>query len=249
MKQINVPLTIAINSKLKHSALMLPGYTPDFQLKAAKIKLSDKINEEPLITRLAFEISNVIEASKLTSFMRSTRNGDIGMDEYAAEIELSEINSKKNTYTAQLKCGKHADFEPSVLSHAMNKLSFEEHLWYQDVECHTDIYRTQWVKEFQKNYCLKNPRDVKSCQTSLKDLCDIYALNKMSKVNHLNMIHKRICERFSTAPPYFQKQFDSIIEETCPEVKQTASVNYTNILLGTATTAIIAFLAAKCFMH
>jgi hypothetical protein len=247
LKQVNVPVGIQMSADLIHGAMMIPSHTKDHRLSGAAIGISSKFNDKAAVFRLAFEVSNAIQESQQLPFRQAVANGDVSMDDYARNIEVSEINSTRNTLALQLKCSKFPGFEISGLAKELNALSEEEHLWHQDFRCHTDAYRLQWITQDQETYCRKHPEDIKSCKATVSDLCDMDALNHLPKIKFDELINKRICERYFTAPAYWQDLYRYRVEESCPEILPSSG-RYSTVFLGSVAT-LVAVAAAKCFIR
>jgi hypothetical protein len=189
------------------------------------------IAEEDLVTskslrNLAFEIFNTQTTS--TGLFQQARIGDVEMDSYARQIEEHERADTQEHFELIKQCGNHWTMSPEE-QEKYTQDSFtvpETHFFIQEVSCHTDDYRQEWIRNFQKIYCEKHPADSRSCETNMTDLCNFDTVRNMPISERKEFIRERICKLFPQA--HVTVKNDPVIRKPmqtkCPELLEKSSL-------------------------
>jgi hypothetical protein len=210
------------------AAITLIHWNSDYTTAtAAKILIAEEdLQTTQALKNLAFEIFNAQGTSKGFLYQQAIL-GNVGMDSYARQAEDREASGTQEHYELIKQCGNHWTISPEELEAA----SLEENeqpeikLFVEEIYCHTDYYRREWVEKYQTIYCEKHPADNRSCETKKTDLCNLDTVRRMSFAEQTKFSRERICKLFPQAPdtvkndPYFR----AIILGKCPEVLEKSS--------------------------
>lgn len=172
-------------------------------------------NSKEAIKGIAFEIFNVQNSVSLLNLVKESRLGQIGIDQYALGAEKIEYESLQSYYSLMKKCGKDWLLEEEDLkkiseqSDLFEEQTEEESLLLQEVTCHTDGTREDWIDQIQSHYCKLHPEDGRSCAVSKSDLCDFLT----SPISN-----QATCARLSNAAETTKRFFRTQLCRVCPEI-------------------------------
>jgi uncharacterized protein YciW len=214
-----VPVEVEVSNTsrattFRHHAKGLFG---DLFLVRALIKIPEHPENSSRIHDLAFEVYNTED--KTSEALILAQNGELSMDLYAQKTELSEFKSTKRHVQLLQNCQNIWELDQSRINIFQNYHNLEEAdvLNAQEIECHTDTYRIEWIKFEQKKYCIKHPEDSRSCQARLDQFCDYYKLHEKPREERKEIIMKRLCALFSKFSSNAKELYESNVKKFCPE--------------------------------
>jgi hypothetical protein len=192
----------------------------NYNPKRATILIPEKhLPSTKALTGLAFEIFNIKKSA--ANLNKQANLGDMGMDSFAMQKEDEETRDAKEHFKLIKQCAKPWKLSPKEVEEYMGdyNVSLEVTRFRDEIMCHTDRYRQQWIDLFQKNYCKKHPSDSRSCETKKKDLCDHDQLISMSRSKQLDIAGKRACKMLPQADESVKKDpfIRGLLQEACPE--------------------------------
>lgn len=144
---------------------------------------------------LAFEMFNA--QNSLGDLIRRgirSDDGKVGMDTYAIETQMEEHFRTRGIAQLKEQCAEVWDLAPDT--------RFQDpilDLFEQEVNCHTDSYRQQWIDNHQTNYCAKHPEDKRSCEVNKEDLCDYLKVLELPEHDRSKLEKERFCKMFPHA--------------------------------------------------
>jgi len=148
----------------------------------------------------------------------------MAMDQFARLIEKHETAATHDHIKLLKQCGNHWSMSPEELkgyTQIENDL-IEVYLFLQEIVCHTDHYRKEWIRLYQNTYCANYPADDRSCKTNPADFCSIHVYKRMSGSEQGEFIKNRTCKLFPHAhesvknDPYYR----GIVQDRCPEAME-----------------------------
>ena len=195
----------------------------DKNYKPTKIKIlipeSDVQTKEGL-GDLVFEIFNAHTryVTEQASRLKAAAAGNLSMDAFARNNEISELNNAQEHAELRKKCQVLKLPPDEVVDHLKDK-PLEVALFVQDTDCHTDIYRGDWIDLYQTKYCAQHPSDARSCEAKKKALCDRNQVLAMTEQNRNKIYKDRICKMFSNAHPDVKKEslYQNFVKNNCPQ--------------------------------
>ncbi len=210
---------------------------------SSEISLPAKsLESDEAVKNLAFEIFNL--KTDKSFLLAKAEKGEVGMDEFARAIEIQESEDTKNFVQLREQCSEIWDLPVDDLDYEFVNMDQETNLFAQEVQCHTDAIRKQWIDKFKKIYCAKHPDDTRSCTAKKKDLCNLQELYKdPNGQNTMEIVTERTCRLFPNASQSVKNypKFRTIVEAFCPE-----ALPEENTFLATAV-SLIGGLAAAIF--
>jgi hypothetical protein len=177
---------------------------------------------------LAFEIFN----AQIQNFSRGLHQqaslGNVGMDAYARQSEEYEFADTHEYFELIEQCGNQWSMSPQEQKEHTNDKNqpLEVDLFIQEISCHTDLYRQEWVKKYQKIYCEKHPADSRSCEKGkATDLCSLNTVKNMPDADRIEFVRSRICKLFPQAHDTVKNDPDirKIVQDRCPELLEKSS--------------------------
>lgn len=200
----------------------------NFSPSAAQILIPEKYLQTTKVLRtLAYEIFNAQGNVQGTSLYQQASLGTLGIDSYARQSEEHELAKTQEHFELIKQCGNHWKMSPEELKTytSYENQHPEMYLFIQEIACHTDFFRKEWVKKFQKIYCDKHPSDSHSCETKMTDLCNLDMLRTMPVAEKAAFLRERICKLFQEA--HVQVKNDPSIraamQAKCPELLEKSS--------------------------
>lgn len=183
------------------------------------LKMVISIPERNGVEDLIFEIFNTkIDFINLQSRrIKEAKAGNLSMDQFARGIEIDELNHAHEHAALSSQC-KMLDLPPSFVNDHLDQ-PLEAMLFVEDLECHTDYYRADWIDQYQNAYCIKHPNDARSCTTQKSDLCDRNQLLALPQDEMGKVVKDRICKKFPQAHEDGKRLFQQFVEENCPLTK------------------------------
>ena len=174
---------------------------PEWHLKTKRVAISD----------LMYELLNA--NASYSRLLKLAAKGEVELDLFAREYEQIEQAATRGRFQLNQECSKGWDLP--ALSIEADCPDQEIHQFNQEIWCHTDAIRRQWIDKFQKIYCEKNPKDERSCKTKRDELCD-YQLPESFGAGALA---KRVCKLFPSAHEKVRidPEYRKIIASHCPE--------------------------------
>jgi hypothetical protein len=184
----------------------------------AQIGISNRLGRVSALKLLAIEIFNA-HYSYLHPNLEMKN-----MDTYARRIEEIEYENTKPHFALIKQCGKTwrlskkelEQYERAELAHSQP----EFHFFHQEIACHTDYYRRQWIDDYQKIYCEKHPEDSRSCEAKKDDFCDLEVFRSLPIFEQDKIEMEKTCKAFPEAHATVKTHPDILasILENCPEV-------------------------------
>lgn len=193
--------------------------TKDGVVQGTQIFLPERVlapndeNKENGLHLLAYEIFNA-QTSKYSDLLKQVEKGEVGMDLFAKMVEKKEIDTTNKQYELIEKCKDQWNF------FIKKPIDPDAELFLAEVSCHTDVYRTQWIKNVQPLYCSKHPDDNRSCKSKVDDFCNWELLETMPEEFSDRIRSARLCEMYPTSPesaknlPFILNK----IEQNCPQI-------------------------------
>jgi hypothetical protein len=177
------------------------------------IKIPEQRTEEGRITGLAFEVFNVLGASNTSTLV--FKGATMSMDLFAREAELQELRRTRGYGPLLQSCQKEWGISQKLIDRQTlyQDWNEEDHLIEQEIACHTDGYRLQWIKLHQNIYCKNHPEDLRSCETKPDQLCD-----KENPEEKARTILQRFCTLFPQLSERSQERHKALMKEVCPEM-------------------------------
>lgn len=166
------------------------------------------INSDYAIYALASEIFNAKNSPRFHQLTIKGITGEIDVDAYALAVEKEEWRSKQAFESLLRECQTVWQFDPKTIRQIFMLNTIDDHIWFQEVTCHTDFARGRWIDKFQKPYCQKHPEDARSCTIAKVDLCD----------SNAPLSEHTACQRLSKASKATQEFFQKQLCILCPEV-------------------------------
>jgi hypothetical protein len=194
-----------------------------FFLEKSMIKIPEHETNSTRLNDLAFEIFNTQQNEQYDNFCALAETGKIGMDLFALQTELDEFNSLKNGYVPLIqKCQAKWKLDSEAIEEMnhYNLVDEKDHLIIQEIECHTDMYRIQWIINFKERYCKEHPEDLRSCETQLEQLCDSYEMTAVDE----EISTMRACTLFSEFSEKGKKLYEDIVKKYCEEKLQPSKI-------------------------
>lgn len=171
---------------------------------------------------LVFEIFNARTSyvSDQAARLKQAASGSLSMDAFARNTEISELSHARDHAELRKKCANLKLPPDEVVDHLKDQ-PIEVALFAQDVDCHTDIYRSDWIDLYQAAYCAQHPSDTRSCQTTKQALCNHNQMLAMPKQNREKAFKERICKMFPNAHQDVKnhREYRNFVEKTCPKPK------------------------------
>jgi hypothetical protein len=210
-----IPIEVDVGNFPTASTLF--NYDDVYKKTDTKIEIPEnQINDR--LSLLAYEIFNVKGNEQQEKYIvGAAEAGEMNIDLYAQEKELLERNVTKNLVQLLQKCQTNWDIEESAIEKYQDLFKFDEkdYLIYQDVTCHTDRLRLEWIEYYQNKYCKKHPEDIGSCQRT--HLCDYHKLKQLPKEESRQYILARLCSVFSSFSQQAKQAFTPLVTKFCPE--------------------------------
>lgn len=188
-------------------------------------KLTISIPEQNLNTKeglsdLFFEIFNAKTrfVSEQAATLKAARAGDLSMDQFAKRYEENELkNVHEHSQLRQACRALNLPFDETT--DLLKDKPLEIALFAQDIDCHTDIYRGDWLLDYQKIYCAKHPEDIRSCIAKKSDLCDMDRVLRLPQDKKQRFLKNRICRMFPNANEVVKTytQYQKFFEKSCPK--------------------------------
>ena len=183
-----------------------PHHVLAFDLKGSKevsIQIpSKKLESNEALKILVFDIFNVKGIKNIQTLYLLAEKGDMGMDEYSRKFEVEEFKSKEEYDKLIRQCEPFFEIKPEP-----GIPDQETQLWNREIYCHTDMIRSRWIDDFQKNYCKKKPNDLHSCNAKKEELCDLNILNNLPEIAKKIILTRRICKLFPFASKKIQASY------------------------------------------
>jgi hypothetical protein len=197
------------------------GLSGNLFLVKALIKIPEHPQYSSRIRDLAFEVFNT--GNKTSEALILAQKGELSMDLYAQKKEIDEFKSTKIHVQLLQKCQNIWELDQSRINILKNYNNFEEadDLNAQEIECHTDTYRMEWIELYQEEYCTKYPEDSRSCQARIEQFCDYYKLYEMPKEERMQIIMKRLCALFSKFSSNAKKFYAFNVKKFCPKILES----------------------------
>jgi hypothetical protein len=184
-------------------------------IEKAVIKIPKSETNENKVTGLAFEILNF-----LTPIMpESILGAPVSMDRFARERELEDIRATEKQFPQLLQnCQKEWGVDQKQINKLFQEINDQDSLIEQEIECHTDAYRRQWIKLYQKTYCKDHPEDLRSCKTTPQQLCNHDKLKQMPEEEMNKILIKRLCAFFPQFSERGKEPYSNVVQKFCPEI-------------------------------
>jgi hypothetical protein len=188
------------------------------KIERKMINIPEQRTSEGRITGLAFEVFNCLGLNNAHNII--SRAKTISMDLFAREMELQESGQTKGYVPLLQNCQKEwgvdqKRIDTKILHKDWNE---EDELIQQEIQCHTDIYRLQWIKLYQDTYCNNNSEDLRSCKTKPHQLCDAEKLSRIDKKEKSKIVSQRFCALFPLFSEQAKKTLMELVQKTCPGV-------------------------------
>lgn len=198
-EKIQKPLYIE-TTKLQNFAETQSFFDKNYKPTKMKILIPEGRGKTEKLGDLFFEVFNAGTryVEEQASIMKDAAGGKLSMDAFARKTEINELKNAHEHAELRLQCQSLKLPPDDVVDHLMHK-SIEVALFAQDADCHTDIYRMDWLDSYQKAYCLNSPNDKRSCKAVKKDLCDLNQVQGLSKHNRNKVYKEQICKLFPQA--------------------------------------------------
>ena len=150
--------------------------------------------------------------------MKEAASGNLSMDAFARNIEINELTNAHEHATLRKECKDLKFAADEVVDHLKDK-PLEVALFAQDTDCHTDIYRSDWIDSYQTAYCARHPNDTRSCKATKNVLCDLNQLLAMPEQKRNNIYKERICTMFSDAHQDVKNDshYQNFVRQHCPK--------------------------------
>jgi len=188
------------------------------------LKMVISIPERNGVEDLIFEIFNtkIDFINSQSRRVKEAKAGNLSMDQFARGIEIDEFNHAHEHAALSSQC-KMLDLPPSFVNDHLKDQPIESALFMEDIECHTDVYRADWIDQYQNIYCIKHPDDARSCTTKKSDLCDRNQLLVLPQDKMEQVLKDRICKKFPQAHEDGKRMYRPFVEENCPPQKTDRS--------------------------
>ena len=182
---------------------------------------------------LIFEIFNAKTSyvSDQAERLKAAASGHLSMDAFAKSTEISELSSAHDHAELRKQCQNLRLPSDEVVDHLKDQ-PLEVALFAQDVDCHMDIYRSDWIDQYQTAYCARHPSDTRSCQVRTSDLCDRNQILAMPKQKREKIYAERICKMFLNAHQDVKnhREYQNFVEKKCPKPKIAVNVCQVDVL-------------------
>jgi hypothetical protein len=183
------------------------------------IQIPEQQSNASRIVDLAFEIFNTHGSKQFGTDLALAKKGELSMDQYARKLELQEISSVKGFPPLLQACLAKWGMDPQLIDYRQKQLSLkdEDLLNTQEIECHTDWYRKQWMERYKEAYCAKHPDDIRSCQTLPEQLCDYGQFQQMPPEENMPILINRLCTYFPKFSEEAKKIYEASVLKFCPD--------------------------------
>jgi hypothetical protein len=170
------------------------------------------------VTELAFELFNSIGLKNIIDI--HVRANTLSMDLFAREVELQEQRLHKGYLQLLQNCQKKWRVDQEVIDteKALQMLNDEDKLIAEDIACHTDTYRLQWINLYQPDYCKDHQEDLRSCSAKPEQLCHADKMQQMPEEQAEQIRLQRLCALFSKFSEHAKKLFTPKVKQICPKV-------------------------------
>ena len=169
---------------------------------------------------LVFEIFNAKKrfVAQQAYLMKEAAAGNLSMDAFARSTEINELNNAHEHAELRRECQALKLPPDEVVDHLKDKPR-EVALFAQDTDCHTDIYRADWIDLYQAAYCAQHPSDTRSCKAGKNELCDRNQLLGMPEQKRNKIYKERICRMFADAHQDVKSDFvyQKFVKNHCPK--------------------------------
>jgi hypothetical protein len=193
-----------------------------------KILIPEKhLQTTEALQRLAYEIFNAQRSPQRTSLYQEAALGNVDMDSYARKSEEDELAKTQEHFELIKQCWSPWKMSSQELkTYTSNENRHPEmHFFIQEVACHTDVFRKEWIQKFQEPYCKKHPADSRSCKTKKTDLYDDIRGKSMPDAEKKKFEIERICKLFPQAHLTIKNDpsIRKIIQDNCPKALEKSS--------------------------
>ncbi len=217
-------------------------YTKGASQKESEILLPVKsLKSDEAVKHLAFEIFNL--KTNRATLLAKAEKGEMGIEEYARAFETQELEDTKAVIQLREQCSEIWNLPIDDLDYSRANMDLEANLFAQEIQCHTDDLRRQWIDLFKKVYCSKHPEDLHSCTAKKEDLCNFQEVMKdPNSPKAKKIIIDRTCKLYPSASQSLKNDPRLAgVPSYCPEAAQEG-----HIFLA-ATVGVIGGLAAAIF--
>ncbi len=210
---------LSIEATKQSFAETITDFDKTYKPKKIKILIPEThLHSNEGLADLVFEIFNAgTEYVKLQgATIKKARAGDLSMDQFAKDTETNENRSNRARARLKQQC---PEFQLAPSAFELSTEPLEILLFTQDIDCHTDFYRSDWIDLYQKAYCDKHPEEDRSCKTKKSDLCDLDQVERMPQEKKQKIYANRICKLYPQAVESVKTRFQSLFQKHCSKKK------------------------------
>ncbi len=196
-------------------------FATTFETPDVTIFTTLKTDQNP-VSAFAFELFNAQNHKQFDDVHLLAEEGNLSLEDYVKQIETIESESTIGRLDLKKQCKKAWNLQiPNPLPTSIDaKLTnLENILWHGEWTCHTDFYRSQWVKFYQKNYCKYHPKDPMSCDANKDQFCySKYSQLKNPKEKG-SFLTQRLCNGFfAKATDTMKPALVPMVKSSCPNI-------------------------------